>query len=120
MQVAGERVSVGDAADDVVVNAVGKHRKERARFPRGVVGRDVARGPGFVATDLAVLKDTKVRESMNLQFRAEFFNLFNRANFGLPVAPPYNGGGVGNSQFGKITLTVGTPRQGQLAFRLTF
>lgn len=88
----------------------------------GDLGRDVARGPGLVTTDLAVLKDTKIRESMNLQFRAEFFNLLNRANFGLPVATAFSSatGPVVNSQFGKITSIVGTPRQVQLALKLTF
>ena len=98
----------------------------------GNLGRDVARGPGFLGTDLAVLKDTKIRESMNLQFRAELFNMFNRANFGLPVATVFSsatGGPIGpngvalplpNSQFGRITSIVGTPRQIQLALKLTF
>ena len=86
----------------------------------GNLGRDVAVGPGLLATDLALLKDTRLRESMNLQFRAEFFNIFNRANFGLPVSTPYSGGGAVNSQFGKITSVVGTPRQIQLALKLVF
>ena len=72
-------------------------------------------------TDLAVLKDTKIREMMNLQFRAEFFNIFNHANFGLPAATVFSSAaGVVNSQAGKITTIVGTPRQIQLALKLTF
>ncbi len=86
----------------------------------GNLGRDVATGPGLLTTDLALLKDTKIRESMNLQFRAEFFNAFNRANFGLPVATAFSGTGTPNSQFGKITSIVGTPRQVQLALKLIF
>jgi hypothetical protein len=88
----------------------------------GDLGRDVATGPGLLTTDLALLKDTKIRESMNLQFRAEFFNIFNRANFGLPVATVFSSatGPVENSQFGKITSIVGTPRQVQLALKLIF
>ena len=86
----------------------------------GNLGRDVATGPHFFGTDLAVLKDTKIRESLNLQFRAEFFNLFNHANFGLPVATAFSGAGIPNSQFGKITSIVGTPRQIQLALKLAF
>jgi hypothetical protein len=73
-----------------------------------------------VTTDLAVLKETKIKESMNLQFRAEFFNIFNRANFGLPGAAAFSGTGIPNSQFGKITSIVGTPRQVQLALKLIF
>ncbi len=86
----------------------------------GNLGRDVATGPHFFATDLAVLKDTRIRESLNLQFRAEFFNIFNHANFGLPVPTAFSGGGIPNSQFGKITSIVGTPRQLQLALKLAF
>jgi hypothetical protein len=88
----------------------------------GDLGRDVALGPGLLTTDLALLKETKIRESMNLQFRAEFFNIFNRANFGLPVATVFSSatGPVENSQFGKITSIVGTPRQVQLALKLIF
>jgi hypothetical protein len=86
----------------------------------GNLGRDVAFGPHFINTDIAVLKDTKLRESLNLQFRAEFFNIFNHANFGLPVATAFSGTGTPNSQFGKITSIIGTPRQIQLALKLTF
>jgi hypothetical protein len=86
----------------------------------GTLGRDVAIGPHLFGTDLAVLKDTKLRESLNLQFRAEFFNIFNHANFGLPVATAFSGAGTPNSQFGKITSIVGTPRQIQLALKLVF
>ncbi len=87
----------------------------------GNLGRDAGNGPNLVDTDLAVLKDTKLREMMNLQFRAEFFNIFNRANFGLPAATVFSSAaGVYNSQAGKITSIVGTPRQIQLALKLTF
>ena len=86
----------------------------------GTLGRDVAIGPHLFGTDLAVLKDTKLRESLNLQFRAEFFNIFNHANFGLPVATAFSGAGTPNSQFGKVTTIVGTPRQIQLALKLVF
>jgi len=89
----------------------------------GTLGRDVAIGPHLFDTDLAVLKDTKLRESMNLQFRAEFFNIFNHPNFGLPIATAFSGSAAAatpNSQFGKITTIVGTPRQVQLALKLVF
>ncbi len=86
----------------------------------GDLGRDVAIGPHFIDTDLALLKDTKLRESMNVQFRAEFFNIFNHPNFGLPVSAAFSGTGTPNSQFGKITSIVGTPRQVQLALKIVF
>jgi hypothetical protein len=57
-------------------------------FPRagrvGNVGRNTLIGPHFVSQDFAVLKDFPIRERQQIQFRAEFFNLFNHANFMLP------------------------------------
>ena len=43
----------------------------------------------FRSTDISVIKDTKLKENVALQFRAEFFNLFNHTNWGLPI--PGNG-----------------------------
>ncbi len=111
----------------------------------GNSGRDNLRGPGFNDTDMAVIKDTKIREGMNLQFRAEFFNLFNHANYGVPIAANgtanlYTGfttaataNGLptvaiagSNARLavspnaGKILYDVGNPRQIQLALKLTF
>jgi len=50
----------------------------------GNVGRDTYIGPGLAIWDFSVLKDTHIFESLNLQFRAEIFNLLNRANFNTP------------------------------------
>ena len=95
----------------------------------GNSGRLSLRGPGFVNTDIAITKDTKIREGMNLQFRAEFFNLFNHTNWGVPImgngtANLYtafaNGNPVRNANAGKILYDVGSPRQIQLALKLTF
>ena len=55
----------------------------------GNTGRLSLRGPGFNNTDISVIKDTKLKENVALQFRAEFFNLFNHTNWGLPI--PGNG-----------------------------
>ena len=52
----------------------------------GTLGRDTFRGPPFHNFDVALLKEIPVhRESVKLQFRAEFFNVFNLVNFGLPA-----------------------------------
>jgi hypothetical protein len=92
----------------------------------GNLGRDTARGPNFVDTDFAVLKSTKLVENVNLQFRAEFFNIFNHTNLGLPI------GGLGGAALfadaagdrigsaSQITSMVGTPRQIQFALKLIF
>jgi hypothetical protein len=67
--------------------------------------RNVVRGPHFVNTDLAILKDFKMpwSEKHSLQFRAEAFNLFNHPNFNPPTT---NIGSPGN--FGNLNSTVQT------------
>ena len=91
----------------------------------GNTGRNTVRGPKFVNTDFALLKDTKLSESLKLQFRAEFFNIFNHTNLGLPTLGQgggalFVGGGARNGSAGQITTMVGTPRQIQFALKLTF
>jgi len=91
----------------------------------GNLGRNIVRGPGFFNTDLALLKDTNIRESMNLQFRAEFFNIFNHTNYGLPSAGSGGGalftsGGARLGSAGQITTMNGIPRQIQFALKLIF
>jgi hypothetical protein len=86
----------------------------------GNLGRDTVRGPNFVDTDFSVLKDTKVSERIAAQFRAEFFNIFNHTNLGLPNASLFLGGGVRNSSAGQITTYVATPRQIQFALKFIF
>ncbi len=90
----------------------------------GNLQRDFLTGPHTVNMDYAVMKDTQLKEQTRLQFRAEFFNLFNHANFGLPntfafVQAP-NGGGTPNPTFGKITNTTTSSRQIQFALKLLF
>jgi hypothetical protein len=71
-------------------------------------------------TDLSLLKNTKITEAVNLQFRAEAFDIFNHPNFGNPNL------NVGSSSFGSITSTrfpngdFGSARQLQLALKLQF
>jgi hypothetical protein len=50
----------------------------------GNVARDTYTGPGLATWDFSVMKETRLRESLNLQFRAEIFNLLDRANFNTP------------------------------------
>jgi outer membrane receptor protein involved in Fe transport len=50
----------------------------------GNIGRDSVLGPGYINTDLSVSKSVPLREQLNLQFRADFFNLFNHVNLGQP------------------------------------
>jgi hypothetical protein len=50
----------------------------------GNLGRDSVLGPGYINTDLSVTKSVALTEQLNLQFRADFFNLFNHVNLGQP------------------------------------
>ena len=90
----------------------------------GNLQRDFLVGPGIVNVDYSVIKETPIKEQLRLQFRAEFFNLFNHANFALPIASAFvqtpNGGGVPNPTFGKITATTTNSRQIQFALKLLF
>ncbi len=85
----------------------------------GNTGRDTGRGPDFGTTDIALLKDTKITESVRAQFRAEFFNIGNHQNLGLPAAAVFTTSGV-NPSAGTITNIVGTARQIQFALKLVF
>ena len=90
----------------------------------GNLQRDFLPGPGITTLDYAVMKDTPITERVHLQFRAEFFNLLNHANFALPNANVFiqtpNGGGAPNPTFGKITATTTSSRQIQFALKLMF
>lgn len=85
----------------------------------GNLGRNVIIGPSFNNTDFSIIKNTKLGEKTRLQFRAEFFDLFNHANFGQP------GNLVGSAGFGRIVNTrfptgeSGSSRQIQFALKLT-
>jgi len=82
--------------------------------------------PGLVEFDGSLFKNFSLAESHKLQFRAEFFNLFNRPNFGPPVSAAVNNAllvnsdGTPNANFGQITYTRTPARQIQLALRYTF
>jgi hypothetical protein len=84
----------------------------------GNLGRNAVIGPAFNNTDFSVIKNIKIREGIRAQFRAEFFDLFNHANFGQP------GNVVGTPAFGRITNTrfptgeSGSSRQIQFALKL--
>lgn len=83
----------------------------------GNLGRDTLIGPGLATWDFSVLKDLPVRERTHLQFRAEFFNLLNRANFNQPNAVVFTPSGVSPTA-GVITSTSTTSRQIQFGLKL--
>jgi Carboxypeptidase regulatory-like domain len=79
----------------------------------GNLAKGTLRGPGFFNTDLGAFKNFSIKERLQLQFRAEFFNFFNRANFNNPNTT-VSGGGFGN------ILSARDPRIGQLALKVLF
>jgi outer membrane receptor protein involved in Fe transport len=78
----------------------------------GSLGRDQIYGPGFINFDFSVTKNIPLRERLMLQFRAEFFNIFNHPNFALPsnvITPGINADGSLNSTAGPAGLITQTP-----------
>jgi hypothetical protein len=102
----------------------------------GTLGRNSFRGPAFYNYDFAFIKDTPLghrasgAERMGLQFRAEFFNLFNIVNMGLPAnilgVSTNTTGGVQSAVisrtngFGQISKTAGNSRQIQFSLKLIY
>ena len=83
----------------------------------GNLGRDTLIGPGLGTWDVSLLKNTSFRERATLQFRAEFFNILNRANFNSPNAVVFTPSGLSPTA-GLITSTATTARQIQLGLKL--
>jgi hypothetical protein len=108
----------------------------------GNLGRDALHGPTFKQWDLAIYKNTAITERVNMQLRAEFFNVLNHPNFANPFLPAFiadpgiNGFGVSGSRevgrggypitatgdvgIGNPFLGGGGPRGIQLAAKFTF
>jgi hypothetical protein len=103
---------------NIPVHVAGGTGPNQGRF--GTLGRDTFRGPAYYDYDFAMIKDTPFghrssgAERIDLQFRGEFFNLFNIVNMGLP-SNILNGSG-----FGEISKTAGTSRQIQLSLKLIY
>jgi hypothetical protein len=93
----------------------------------GDLGRYVARGPGFYEIDTALQKKFLITERMNLNFRAEAFNLLNHQIFDSPSGSIGSNPASPSTGFGRITsilntgaVGTGTPRRLQFALRLDF
>jgi len=87
----------------------------------GTAARAPVYGPRFVNTDFSVIKDLPFREGMNLQFRAEFFNLFNHPQFFMTGISDTGEQDIFTpSTFGVINQTVNNPRLIQFALKLKF
>jgi hypothetical protein len=79
----------------------------------GNEGRNVVEGPGLQQWDFSAFKNIPIRESKSLQFRAEFFNVFNHANFRLP------NNDISSPNFGEISEAL-PGRLVQLALKFVF
>ena len=101
----------------IPINVPGGTGPNRGVF--GTLGRNTFRGPGLHNFDMALIKDTPLvtsahGEVASLQLRAEFFNVFNVVNFGLPSNIVLGPG------FGEISRTAGTSRQIQFSLKLIY
>ena len=85
----------------------------------GTLGRGTFTGPGLADVDVSLFKNVAAAERVTLQFRAEFFNALNHANYGPPNAAVFSSGAVSASA-GLITATATTSRQIQCGLKLIF
>jgi hypothetical protein len=89
----------------------------------GNAARVPVSGPDFVNSDASLIKQFRLPREMGLNFRAEFFNLFNHPQYGSPIADiNFNAPAAGtvSTNFGQVTSTVNNPRLIQLALKLAF
>jgi hypothetical protein len=86
----------------------------------GNSGRNTVLGPGLFSVDFSVHKNIALTESANLQFRAEFFNILNRANFGLPITAGFETNGNRLPTAGIVNDTTTTAREIQLGLKIVF
>ncbi|MBI4456657.1 MAG: TonB-dependent receptor [Acidobacteria bacterium] len=87
----------------------------------GNLGHDTGIIPGVANFDFSTIKNLSIDEERTLQFRFEFFNIFNRANFGIPDVTVFNNTtGIPSSSFGRIASTATSARQIQLALKFLF
>src|ERR1700730_7532174 len=115
-----ERPNLVMPADQIITGSVTQYAHPAgfslpAPGTLGNLQRDFLAGPGTVNVDYALMKETPIKEQVRLQFRAEFFNIFNPAKLPVPNTSAFvqtaNGGGAPNPTFGKITATTTASRQ---------
>ena len=94
---------------------------------RGNAGRDILIGPGTSNLDFSIFKNNyikRISESFNVQFRAEFFNILNHANFAVPVLPDntdiFDSTGAPTGVAGLLTSTTTTAREIQFALKIAW
>lgn len=102
----------------IPINVVAGTGPNQGRF--GTLGRNTFRGPAYYDFDISLVKDTPIgkrksgSELVDVQFRSEFFNIFNIANLGLPANT------ILGSGFGLINRTAGSSRQIQFSLKFAY
>lgn len=86
----------------------------------GNLGRNTLIGPGLANTDVGLVKTIDFGEGRQLQFRSEFFNIFNRANFGTPLRVLFDTQGNRVASAGQIKNTITPSRQLQFGLKFSF
>jgi outer membrane receptor protein involved in Fe transport len=90
----------------------------------GQLGRNIIQGPKQINTDFSIMKSIPVTGSQGVEFRAEFFNLFNNVNFANPINAIYLAGtnptNPSETNFGRIASTTTGPRVVQFALKYNF
>ena len=116
-----DRLKSGETTDqninrwfDTSFNTAGAAWATPRQYTYGNGGRNILRGPHRTNLDFSVFKEFPIRERFRVQFRSEFFNIFNHPQFDLPNSS------IGNPAAGVISSTVGTPRDIQFSLRVTF
>ncbi len=103
-----------DCGNGHLTNCINPNAFAAATYAYGNFGRNVLFGPGLYNVDYSAFKNFALKERTSLQFRAEFFNLFNTPAFSNPNAT------FGASNFGTITSTKHDNREIQFALKLLF
>ena len=83
----------------------------------GNLGRNIYRGPFQQNWDFSLIKNFRLTETQSLRFTADFFNIWNHANFGNPIQTDVS---FPSNAFAQIVSTVGTPRLIQFQLRYAF
>jgi Carboxypeptidase regulatory-like domain len=102
----------------IPINVANGTGPNQGRF--GTLGRNTFRGPAFQNYDISFVKDTPIGrrksggELVNVQFRSEFFNIFNIVNMGLPSNT------IQGTGFGLINRTAGSSRQIQFSLKVVY
>jgi hypothetical protein len=86
----------------------------------GNLARNTLTSPGLLNMDFSLIKNDRIHERINAQFRLEFFNVLNHPNFSAPAFIIFDGNGNLVSNVGKITSTSTASRQIQLGMKLVF